>query len=59
VRRTLAASEIAGVRALVVHAKDDAGRSFYAHFEFAGSPSDDRYFHLLVKEMRRIVSDLD
>ena len=31
--RTLAAADIAGIRALAVHAKDDRARGFYTHFE--------------------------
>ena len=40
-RRILQAADIAGVRAMLVHAKDDSARAFYEHlgFEpFAGSP---------------------
>jgi GNAT superfamily N-acetyltransferase len=36
--RTRAAAEIAGVRALLVHAKDEAAASFYKRFAFAASP---------------------
>lgn len=44
--RTLQASEIAGLRALAVHAKDDEARAFYEHFGFIASPTDP--YHLLV-----------
>ena len=33
--RTLSTADIAGIRALAVHAKDDLARAFYEHFEFA------------------------
>jgi hypothetical protein len=36
-RRTLQAADIAGIRALVVHAKDDKARRFYQHFDFESS----------------------
>jgi GNAT superfamily N-acetyltransferase len=54
VLRTLAAAEIAGIRALVVHAKNDRARGFYEHFGFAPSPSDPMHLHMLVKDLARI-----
>lgn len=56
VLRTLQAADIAGIRALVVHAKDDAARSFYAHLDFHPSPSDPLHLFMLLKDARRIVS---
>ncbi len=38
--RTLQAADIAGIRAFAVHAKDDAARAFYEHFDFVPSPTD-------------------
>jgi hypothetical protein len=32
--RTVAAADIAGIRAFVVHAKDDTARTFYARLRF-------------------------
>ena len=49
-RRTLQVADIAGVRALAAHAKDDAAGSFYRHFGFAESPTDDRHLFLLIKD---------
>ena len=40
--KTIAASEIAGVRALVVHATDDAAARFYQRYGFAPSPLNPR-----------------
>lgn len=54
--RTLQAADIAGIRALVVHAKDDPARSFYEHFDFLPSPSDPLHFFTLLKDARRIIS---
>ncbi len=49
--RTLQAADIAGIRAIVVHAKDDNARAFYEHFGFAPSPTDPYHLYLLVKEL--------
>lgn len=38
--RTLQAAEIAGIRAILVHAKDENARQFYARFGFLPSPLD-------------------
>ncbi len=38
--RTAAAAEIAGIRALLVHAKDQKASAFYTHFGFVASPLD-------------------
>jgi GNAT superfamily N-acetyltransferase len=45
--RTLQAAEIAGLRAMIVHAKDDAAKGFYEKFGFQPSPID--AFHLFLK----------
>lgn len=50
--RTLQAAEIAGLRAVLVHAKDDAARAFYEHFDFIASPSDPYHLLMLVKDVR-------
>jgi len=52
ISRTLAAAEIAGIRALAVHAKDDNARGFYAHFGFRPSPSDPLHLFVLLKDLR-------
>jgi len=51
--RTMRAADIAGIRALVTHAKDDAARRFYAHFDFTPSPSDPYHLLMLLKDMRK------
>ena len=53
--RTLSAAEIAGLRALVVHAKDEAARGFYERFDFAPSPSDPLHLFVLVKDLKRLI----
>lgn len=55
VLRTLQASHIAGIRALVVHAKDDAARRFYERFDFAPSPTDPLHLFVLLKDLRRMI----
>jgi GNAT superfamily N-acetyltransferase len=54
--RTLHAADIAGIRAFVVHAKDDAAKGFYEHFDFLPSPSDPLHLFLLLKDVRNIVA---
>lgn len=50
--RTLQAADIAGIRAFAVHAKDDAAKSFYEHFDFVASPSDPYHLFRLLKDIR-------
>jgi GNAT superfamily N-acetyltransferase len=50
--RSVAASEIIGVRALLVHALNDAACAFYAHFDFEPSPTDPLHLLLLMKDAR-------
>lgn len=52
-RRTLQAADIAGIRALAVHAKDEAARAFYQHFDFIDAPTDPMHLFLLLKDLRR------
>ena len=52
-QRTLRAADIAGIRALVTHAKDDAARRFYERFDFVASPSDPYHLLMLMKDMRK------
>lgn len=52
--RTVQAADIAGIRALVVHAKDDDARSWYERFDFEPSPSDPFHLFLLLKDIRAI-----
>jgi GNAT superfamily N-acetyltransferase len=51
-RRTLMAADIAGIRALEVHAKDEEARRFYERFDFAPSPTDRNHLFLLIKDIR-------
>jgi GNAT superfamily N-acetyltransferase len=51
-RRSMAAAEAIGVRALLVHAKDEAARAFYERFGFVASPTDPLHLMLLMKDLR-------
>jgi GNAT superfamily N-acetyltransferase len=52
--RTVQAADIAGIRALAVHAKDENARRFDEHFGFISSPTDALHLYLLVKDIRRL-----
>lgn len=45
--RTIQAAEIAGLRAILVHAKDDSAKGFYEKFGFEPSPID--AYHLFLR----------
>ena len=53
-RRTMQAADIAGIRAIAAHAKDDAAQQFYTHFNFIPSPTDPYHLFLLLKDVRRM-----
>ncbi len=54
--RTLQAADIAGIRAFVVHAKDEDARKFYERFDFLPSPSDPLHLFMLLKDVRKLIS---
>lgn len=54
--RTAQAADIAGIRALLVHAKDETARQWYLNWEFEPSPSDPSHLFLLVKDLKAMVS---
>ena len=53
--RTVEASEIAGIRALLVHAKDDHAKRWYEQFDFEASPTDAYHLFLLMKDLKTLV----
>ena len=53
--RTLQAADIAGIRALVVHAQDEEAKTFYEHFDFLPSPSDPLHLFILLKDLRKLL----
>jgi len=52
--RTAQAAEIAGIRALLVHAKDEAARRWYLNWEFEPSPTDPYHLFLLMKDLKAL-----
>ena len=52
--RTLAAAEIAVIRALAVRAKDQRAQGFYEHFGFRPSPTDPLHLFVLLKDLQGI-----
>ena len=54
-RRTAAAADIAGIRAVFVTAKDDDARHFYEHYDFDPSPGDPHELFLVMKDLKRLV----
>ena len=56
IRRTLQAAEIAGIRALLVHALHERAANFYqSHVDFLPSPANERTLMLLLKDARPFV----
>lgn len=53
--RTVQAADIAGIRAVLVHAKDDTARSWYLHWGFEPSPTDPYHLFLLIKDLVKLV----
>ena len=56
--RTLQAADIAGIRCIAVHAKDDQAIAFYQKFDFIPSPTDPLHLFLLLKDVRRMIKQL-
>jgi GNAT superfamily N-acetyltransferase len=53
--RTAQAADIAGMRALLVHAKDETARKWHLDWEFEPSPSDPFHLFLLMKDIKAVV----
>jgi GNAT superfamily N-acetyltransferase len=52
ITRSVAAADIVGVRALLVHALHDRARAFYLKYDFEPSPTDPLHLVLLIKDAR-------
>ena len=52
VLRTLQASEIAGLKAIMVKAKDEEAKAFYEKFDFQVSPIDDLTLYLPIEFLK-------
>ena len=53
--RTIEASEIAGIRALLVHAKDDDAKNWYQQFDFEVSRTDVYHLFLVMKDLKALL----
>ena len=54
--RTAQAADIAGIRALLVHAKDENAGHWYQSFNFEQSPTDPLHLYLLIKDIKKLLS---
>ncbi len=54
--RSAKAADIAGIRALFVHAKDDEAAAFYTYFHFRPSPTDPHHLVLLMKDVQKMLN---
>lgn len=57
ITRSVAAADLIGVRAILVHAVHDEARAFYKHFEFEPSPTDPLHLLLPIKDARAVLRD--
>jgi len=54
--RIAQAADIAGIRAVLVHAKDDTARTWYMNWGFEPSPTDPYHLFLLTKDLLAILA---
>ena len=54
--RTAAAADVVGIRALLVHAKDEEARVWYEALDFEPSPTDPYHLFLLMKDLRALLT---
>jgi len=57
IQRTLIVAEQAGIRALLVHALSDKARSFYRHWGFHESPTNDMTLMITLDEARKAMTE--
>lgn len=55
--RAVRASEIAGLRAVLVHAKDESAKTFYENFGFKPSPHHEFHLFLKMSDIRTSLAD--
>lgn len=53
--RTVQAADIAGIRALLAHTRDDEAKAWYEGFDFEPSPTDPLHLFLLMKDLRALL----
>lgn len=56
-QRTLQAADIAGIRAVLVHAKDDTARQWYQGFDFKVGPTDPFHLFLVLKDLKTLLGE--
>jgi GNAT superfamily N-acetyltransferase len=57
-RRVATASDVIGVRALLIHCENDTARDFYLRLaKFDASPTDPLHLFLLVKDLRKALDN--
>jgi predicted N-acetyltransferase YhbS len=54
--RCLSVQSQIGVRAILVHAKDEKAKQFYQKFGFESSPIDEYHLYLLIKDIQKMLS---
>ena len=54
-RRTVQVADIASLRAIVVHAKDEPAKTFYEHFGYTAVPSKPLTLYALLKDVRKMI----
>ena len=54
--RTLEVSDIIGIRAMLVHAKNEAATEFYKLFDFEQSPLNAKHLFLTVKDIQKNIT---
>jgi GNAT superfamily N-acetyltransferase len=54
--RTAQAADIAGIRCLLVNAKDEAARRWYESWEFEPSPTDPYHLFLMLKDLKALLA---
>ena len=54
--RTAQAADIAGIRRLLVHVKDDMARRWYETWEFEPSPTDSYHLFLMLKDLKNLLT---
>jgi GNAT superfamily N-acetyltransferase len=57
--RAVQASEIAGLRAFLVHAKDESAKAFYEKLGFQPSPHNEFHLFLKMSDIRASLADSD
>lgn len=55
--RTAQAADIAGIRALLVHAKEEAARRWYESWDFEPSPTDPFHLFLMLKDLEALLGE--